>query len=136
MSRGIGFPYKNIDGRYRPIIPIELGYGDQTIRYEALVDSGADLCIFPGDIGRALGLDIESGEPFQLGGVTGENRMGYFHMITIKVGKYSYRTRVGFMDTMREGSFGMVGQKGFFDRFAIKFDYADRKIALHKKPWV
>lgn len=93
MSRGIGFPYKNIDSRYRPIIPIELGHGDQTIRYEVLVDSGADLCIFPGDIGRALGLHIESGESFQLGGVTGENRVGYFHTITIRVGKHSYRTR-------------------------------------------
>jgi hypothetical protein len=135
VSRGISFPYKRIDGRFRPIIPIEISHG-RAVRYEVLVDSGADICIFPGDIGCAIGLDIESGERFELGGVTGERRTGYFHMVTLGVGKHSFRTKVGFMDTMREGAFGMVGQKGFFDRFAIKFDYAERKLVLHKKQWL
>ena len=136
MSRGLTFPYKQIDQHYRPLIPIELKHGSQSIRYEVLVDSGADMCIFPGDIGRAIGLDIEAGEQFELGGVTGDRRIGYFHRVALIVGKYSYTTRVGFMDTMREGAFGMLGQKGFFDRFVIKFDYAEQKVILHKKPWV
>ncbi len=135
MSRGLIFPYKQIDGRLRPIIPIELKH-TTIVRYEVLVDSGADTCIIPGDIGRAMGIDVESGTPFELGGVTGQKQTGYFHSVTLKVGKHSYRTKVGFMDNMREGSFGMVGQKGFFDRFAIKFDYAERKLILHKKQWV
>lgn len=137
MSRGLIFPYKQVDPhRYRPLIPIELRHGKQSIRYEVLVDSGADICMLPGDLGRAIGLDIASGEPFEFGGVTGERRTGHFHRITLAVGKHSYTARVGFMDTMREGAFGMLGQKGFFDRFAIKFDYAERKVILHKKPWV
>lgn len=136
MSRGLAFPYKRIDGRFRPIIPIELTHNTKSIRYEALVDSGADTSIIPGDIGRAIGIDVESGDRFELGGVTGENQTGYFHTVTLKVGNHSYQTKVGFMNNMREGSFGMVGQKGFFDRFAIKFDYAERKLILHKKQWV
>lgn len=136
MSRGLSFPYKRIDGRFRPIIPIEITHNTQSIRYEVLVDSGADTSILPGDIGRAIGIDVESGDRFELGGVTGENRTGYFHTVTLKVGGHSYQTKVGFMNNMREGSFGMVGQKGFFDRFAIKFDYAERKLTLHKKQWV
>jgi hypothetical protein len=136
MSRGLIFPYKHIDSRYRPIIPIELGHIGRTIRYEVLVDSGADMCIIPGDVGRAVGLNIESGEHFELGGVTGKLEEGYLHMITLKVGKYSYRAKVGFMDTMRDGAFGMAGQKGLFDHFAIKFDYPEYKLILHKKPWV
>lgn len=133
MSRGLIFPYKQINGHLRPIIPIELGNTAQTIRYEVLVDSGADRCIIPGDIGRAIGLDIKSGEYFELGGVTGELEEGYFHTITLKVGKYTYSTKVGFMDTMRDGSFGMAGQKGLFDQFAVMFDYPERKIIFHKK---
>jgi hypothetical protein len=136
VSRGLSFPYKRIDGRLRPIIPIEITHKAQSIRYEVLVDSGADTSIIPGDIGRAIGIDVESGDRFELGGVTGENRIGYFHRVTLRIGKYSYQTKVGFMNNMREGSFGMVGQKGFFDRFAIKFDYAERKLILHKKQWV
>jgi hypothetical protein len=87
-------------------------------------------------IGHAIGLEVESGELFKLGGVTGENRVAYFHKITIKVGNTSYQTKVGFMNDMREGSFGMVGQKGFFNHFAIKFDYSEREFVLHKKNWV
>ena len=136
MSRGLIFPYKHTDERYRPIIPIELGHNNKTIRYGVLVDSGADLCIVPGDIGRAIGLDVESGEPFALGGVTGKLEDGYLHVVTLKIREYSYRVKVGFLDTMRDGAFGMAGQKGLFDHFAIKFDYPEHKIILHKKPWV
>jgi hypothetical protein len=136
VSCGVSFPYKRIDGRFRPIIPIEISHDDRAVRYEVLVDSGADTCIIPGDIGCVIGLDVESGEPFELGGVTGVHRTDYFHTVTLKAGKHSFSTKVGFMDTMREGAFGMVGQKGFFDRFAIKFDYAERELVLHKKQWV
>jgi hypothetical protein len=136
MSRGLLFKYKHVDDRYRPIIPIELEYDGRAIRYEVLVDSGADRCIVPGDIGRAIGIDIESGESFQLGGVTGKPETGYFHTVTLTIGRHSYVTKVGFMDTMRDDAFGMVGQKGFFDHFAIKFDYAKHEVILHKKRWV
>jgi hypothetical protein len=134
MSRGLLFPYKQIDGRFRPIIPIELEH-TKVFGYEVLVDSGADICIFHADIGRAIGLVIEKGRRFELGGVTGAKRTGYLHKVTLRVKNTAYQTQVGFTDSMRDGAFGMVGQKGFFDRFAIKFDYAERKIILHKKKW-
>jgi hypothetical protein len=136
MSRGLAFPYKHMGNRYRPIIPIQLEHETRLIRYEVLVDSGADMCILPGDIGRAIGIDIESGEYFELGGVAGKLETGYLHSITLKIGKYSYNTKVGFMDTMQDDAFGMAGQKGLFDHFAIKFDYPEHKLILHKKPWV
>jgi len=136
MSRGLAFPYKHMGNRYRPIIPIEVGYGSRSIRYEVLVDSGADMCIMPGDIGRAIGIEVESGDYFELGGVTGKLEAGYLHIVTLKIGRHSYSAKVGFMDTMRDGAFGMAGQKGLFDHFVIKFDYPERKLILHKKPWV
>ena len=134
MSRGLSFSYKQIDSRLRPIIPIELEHTGK-FGYEVLVDSGADICIFHADIGRAIGLVIEDGELFELGGITGTKRIGYFHKITLRIGGVSYRTKVGFTDNMRDDAYGMVGQKGFFDRFAIKFDYAERRLILHKKKW-
>lgn len=134
MSRGLSFPYKKLDNRFRPIIPIELEC-KTTLGYEVLVDSGADICVFHADIGRAIGLVVEKGERFVLGGVTGSERIGYLHKVTVKVRGTSYQTKVGFTDSMRDGAFGMVGQKGFFDRFVVKFDYPERKITLHKKDW-
>lgn len=86
------------------------------------------MCIVPGEIGRAIGLNIESGDYFELGGVTGKLEGGYLHFVTVNIGNYSYRAKVGFMDTMRDGAFGMAGQKGLFDHFAIKFDYPEHKL--------
>lgn len=135
MSRGLTFSYKHIGGRYRPIIPIELTH-TKTFSYEVLVDSGADICIFHADIGRAIGLDIEKGERFELGGVTGSERAGYMHRVKFKVRSVTFAAKAGFTDSIRDGAYGMVGQKGFFDRFAIKFDYPEHKLLLHKKSWV
>ena len=57
------FSYKNYGPHiYRPVIPIELEYNKNLIRYEVLVDSGADGCIFDSQIGEVLGIDVESGE--------------------------------------------------------------------------
>lgn len=38
----------------KPIIPIQLTAGELTIRYAALIDSGADFCIFDAGIGESL----------------------------------------------------------------------------------
>lgn len=59
------FRYKEIAPQYtRPIIPIEIineKDRSQSIKYEVLVDSGADLNIFDAEIGEAIGIDISSG---------------------------------------------------------------------------
>ena len=46
----------------KPIIPITLEVGERSLRYPALIDSGADFCIFEAQLGEYLGLDVESGE--------------------------------------------------------------------------
>ncbi|HUS26322.1 MAG TPA: hypothetical protein VMY99_03175 [Nevskiaceae bacterium] len=134
MGRGYTFPYKRLDGRFRPIIPVELAH-TRAVNYEVLVDSGADMCILHGDIGRAIGLDIEKGESFEFGGVSGRMDTGYLHTVTITVKHACFQTKVGFSDHINNSGFGMVGQKGFFDRFAVTFDYAEHKLVLHKKKW-
>ena len=42
----------------KPIIPIELVNDDRKIQYAALLDSGADFCIFDGEIGEILVIDV------------------------------------------------------------------------------
>lgn len=57
------FKYKKLaPGLIRPIIPITLHYHNQSVTYEALVDSGADMSMFPAQIGELLGIDIKSGQ--------------------------------------------------------------------------
>jgi len=52
------FRYKKFNGILRPVIPITLENARKEVRYEVLVDSGADLCLFDADIITADGMSI------------------------------------------------------------------------------
>lgn len=117
----------------RPIIPVKLSYKERTFAHEALVDSGADVCLFDADIGEPLGIDIESGEKAEVVGITGESEPCYWHNITLNIGGHDVKTRVGFKRNLAS-SYGIVGQQGFFNFFVVKFDHQKEEIELLPKP--
>jgi len=117
---------------FRPVIPIEL-VGRQAVPYEVLVDSGADISIFDAEIGALAGIDVETGEPSTLVGATGIEEVFYLHTVGLVVGDVKLRTTVGFLPNMTRNGYGVVGQKGFFDRFVVKFDLAKGEIELKQR---
>ena len=129
------FRYKKYGPRVlRPVIPIEIIKNSVEVPYEVLVDSGADLCIFDAHIAEILGIDILKGERQQVSGLTGFPEFYYLHEILIKVGGLEYKTEAGFM-SMRSSAYGIVGQKGFFDIFVVKFDLLKEEIKLMERKW-
>ena len=127
------FKYKKIaPGVIRPIIPIEVKYRSKKVRYEVLVDSGADSNIFDEQIGNPLGVRIRNGKKGTVGGITGTQQTMYSHKVKIVVGGHEYETDANFMLNMPPYGHGVVGQKGFFDLFTVKFDY--QKAILDLKP--
>lgn len=127
------FNYKNYGQEVlRPVIPIEIGYKENYVSYEVLVDSGADLCIFDAQIAGILGVDIFKGEK-RKGGITGVDEFYYLHQVKIKVGGWDYSVKVGFLFNMAQMGYGVVGQKGFFDIFIVKFDLLKGEIELAKR---
>lgn len=118
----------------KPIIPVSIETGGRSIRYAALIDSGADFCIFHHEIGEALGLDIRSGEKLSFGGIQqADFASAYLHDVTIVVGGWKYNTTVGFSDEIADESYGVLGQKGFFDIFVIRFDFVKEEIELRER---
>jgi hypothetical protein len=121
------FAYKRFaSGIERPIIPIfvrNLATG-QSVRYHALVDSGADQCIFAGEIGELIGLEITAGKERRVSGVVaGQTRPYYLHEVEIEVGGWSRPATVGFMPDLAPNGHGLLGQTGFFDLFSfVKFE--------------
>lgn len=113
----------------RPVIPIEVVANSIEVQYEVLVDSGADMCIFDSQIGNILGLNIDKGIKQQITGVTGFPQDVYFHRVNIKLGRWVYKINAGFMN-MENSAYGVVGQKGFFDLFIVKFDLKKGEIEL------
>ena len=126
------FNYKKISSDIlRPIIPIEIGHNGFFIWHEVLVDSGADLCIFDAEIGELLGVKITEGEKKPVYGITGEGAYYYLHDITIKIGRWPFKIKAGFLPNHSSHyNYGVVGQKGFFDLFTVKFSLNKEEVEL------
>lgn len=115
----------------KPIIPIRIALAESSLQYDALIDSGADFSIFHEEIGRALGIDIEAGRRLHFGGVQkAEAAVAYLHEINLIVGGWNYKTIAGFSNDISEKSYGILGQRGFFDIFVVKFDLGKEEIEL------
>lgn len=128
------FPYKKYGyGILRPVIPIEIIYRNLSVPYEVLVDSGADFCIFDAEIADILGISVEAGEKNEVAGITGINAPIYFHNIEIKAGGWPFKIRAAFLREMGKFGYGVVGQKGFFDLFVVKFDLQKEEIEVKKR---
>lgn len=118
----------------KPIIPIKVSSKNNVLRYAALIDSGADFCILDAEIGEYLGLDIRSGRKEIFGGI--QERGGaeaFLHEVILNIGGWDYKTTVGFSYDIAKHGFGILGQKGFFDIFVVKFDLIKEEIELNER---
>lgn len=125
------FRYKKYaPGTLRPVIPFEIVYRDIVVPYEVLVDSGADICIFDAQIAEILGINFRGGKEQKVAGLTGVSESYYLHPMTISVGGWKYKIEAGFLPNIGRFGYGIVGQKGFFDIFVVKFDLVKEEIEL------
>lgn len=116
------FPYQKITSKIkRPIIPIFLKSQKKFIFYSALVDSGADYCVFSTEIANALGVKLARKAIYFRGMGKGKIR-GRWGTVEIKIGKNSYTLKAIFAE-IGEFGHGILGQQGFFDHFDVKLSY-------------
>lgn len=129
------FQYARYNGVLRPVIPIKLKHGGKEIGYHVLVDSGADMCLFDADIGKAIGIDTKSEVPHEVFGIGGKTSFYYTHKVTIEVGGWPFEIEAGFMPEVagRVLPYGVVGQRGFFDIFIVRFDLLKEEVELKER---
>ncbi len=115
-----------------PFIPIVVRNGSKQIEVDALVDSGASGCLFPGMLGIALGLDIYKGPTQAITGLGNKEVTAHFHTIRLKLGEEEWQVYAGFsFDYL--GATGLLGQRGFFDNFRVIFDYKKECVMVNKR---
>ena len=119
----------------RPVIPIEVKYDKNVVKYLALINSGADFCIFHAEIGEAIGIDIKKGKLLEFYGVIGEKKEAFFHNISIVIGGWEKECYCGFSYEFDKTKmpYGILGQKGFFNLFKVSMDYEKEQIELKPK---
>ena len=129
------FRYARYGHILRPVIPIKVILGEEVIDYQVLVDSGADLCLFSEEVGQAVNIDVRSGKKYEVSGVGGKFSVFYLHKVKIEVGGWRYDIEAGFMPEVagRVMPYGIVGQRGFFDNFIVKFDLLKEEVELKLK---
>jgi hypothetical protein len=122
--------YRTVAGTIieRPVIPILIRNPrtQRSVGYAALIDSGADHCIFSSEIADIIGIDLATGERDDISGVVaGARRPIYFHDVEISVGGNVHAIRAAFMPELSLNGHGLLGQYGLFDRFSfVKFEQA------------
>lgn len=118
----------------KPIIPLKIIIRGEELKYAALIDSGADFCIFDAEIGEYLGLDIRNGPREEFGGIQEKGGAeAFLHEVTLNIGGWDCKTIIGFSYDIAKHGFGVLGQKGFFEHFIVKFDLSKEEIELKPK---
>jgi hypothetical protein len=114
----------------RPFLPLTLRYANRSIKIKALVDSGADFCMFNGELLTMLApnVNLDTLEKISLGGIGG-TATGYVTHIEIGVDTTFFSVPAIFSFEFSPDEFGgLAGQLGFFDAFKIQFDRANREV--------
>ena len=105
----------------RPVVDVELFGPKKSIKTIALVDSGADYCLFNSEYAKSIGINLKDCEKDRTIGVEGEGKDIFICDLDIQVkdlGKI--KVPMGFIDS--KSVIGLLGQTGFFDLHRIKFE--------------
>jgi Aspartyl protease len=104
-----------------PAIPIRLTCNKQHQDVYALIDSGAELCVFNTSMAKTLKIVVAKGDALSLSGLVGGSVPSYVHQLNLSMqGLPSVDLLVAFTETDDPGM-PILGQRGFFDNFQIRF---------------
>ncbi|MBI3283080.1 retropepsin-like domain-containing protein [Candidatus Curtissbacteria bacterium] len=129
------FHYQEISPQIiRPIVPIVLKARNKFAVNLALIDSGADRCIFDIEIAKALSIKLRPNK-ISLKGIGRDKVVGNLGEIELNINGISYDL-IAIFAPMEEFDHGILGQKGFFDHFDIRLNYRNKIIEIKKLPEV
>jgi len=135
----IRYKYKSVvvsDKPYKydlmPIIPITISHKEKKLNVEALIDSGANRCFCPVEIGQALKIPLEECSKSGLSGIGGSIEI-FIHQLDIglEYGKFKFSADVGFGEFSFPGFSFILGQKDFFENVNIFFERRKEHLELH-----
>lgn len=128
------FPYLLIDVKptpafplgysaYRPCATVSIGRGDRrTVPFTALIDTGADHCLFPIDYLDVLGIEQSSLTSSPMHG-TGQDLNVLFAYVALEIQDFGeWLVYAGFSEQWRNQHVGFLGYSGFLDRLVMHAD--------------
>ena len=121
------FPILVCDGRQRPIVAVTVILSNQRpVLFDALVDTGADVSLFPMSIADRLGLDLSQQPEVTVFAAVGGQCYYRLHDVELELRRppevFRWKASVGFVD--REMSYAILGTRGFFQLFDLTYSHS------------
>lgn len=114
---------------FRPYVPISISkWRRETLPFHALVDSGADFCLFPASFLEVLNIDVKKGKRRVVYGI-GEHKIGtYAHKVNLDINGYKFKSTIYFS---ADQYVPLLGREGFFNKFKeVSFDQKMKKMCF------
>ncbi|MEK7617405.1 MAG: aspartyl protease family protein [Patescibacteria group bacterium] len=121
-------PFSKKQKLQRSVIPISISSNSVSLRYEALIDSGADFSILPVGLAEILEINLDKLSKIYFTGATGDVTEGIISEINLELEGEVFKTKIVFASLPK--NVGILGQYGFFDKFVVKFDLVKKEIEL------
>jgi hypothetical protein len=123
----VAFPYLSIHGQLLPGMKVRLEFDSgATAAVAAVIDTGAEMSVFDGEIATSLGIDPTKGfaRALRLSGVAGQTGLTvYLHPIALYIGTplrfVRLSLQVGFADPGVPLAFNVLGRRGFMDHVRL-----------------
>ena len=124
------FPYlKDAQGRYAPIVYLQVWTGNRWLYLQAYVDSGASWSVFHVDVAQLLGINLKKAKRRYVTLGNGSVLPIYLEHIRVRFAGTEFSVPAGFTDALRMG-FNLMGRAGFFDRFTMCFNDRARVLTV------
>jgi hypothetical protein len=101
-----------------------------SVRTLALIDSGADDCLFPGSLAGLLGITIPNQNSYVFCGTAANSQLAFFENINVGILDWqtgrvilTFDVYAGFCDTLEHTGMGLLGQNGFFSLYKITINH-------------
>lgn len=106
----------------RPMVSIEIFGFEDSKKFDALLDSGADVSLMNLEIAEALDIDLVNSKPANFTGISGGVDGCRVDRLKIKLDGFAQAVEIPvcFVDSPSVGI--LLGQDGFFDLHRIKFE--------------
>lgn len=127
------FPTSLRDGQQRPIVCVSLSIPDgRSILFDALVDTGADVSLFPMSAAIRLGLDLTDLPTGVVTAAVGGQCQYRLCDVSLELRRLPealrWNTSVGFVE--HRMSYAILGTRGLFEFFRLTYDAHEQWLEL------
>ena len=113
------------------MIPVEIVWMDRQVQLFAVLDTGAEFCIFDRRLAESMGIDVESGLPIKLRTLAG-TFTAYGHELTLRAYEREWSATVYFHDQSMRPYANFLGRTGWLDRVRLGLVHYDRQIYVEQ----